>query len=171
MILIHDGLAGMKHGQRRWRNYDGTLTEEGKKRYDYYQNKTNRVYKSRSDKAQEPKKYVKTGKWGVKKEDLSGYSNRELKALIERANLEKAYTEAYNAYQYSRGRRFVNFIKNTANEASNFISSGAKLFKSINDARIQAKVSTDITTGKWQKYYYNKNDKRDKKDKKDKDED
>jgi len=31
--LKHDGLKGMKWGVRRYRNYDGTLTEAGKKRY------------------------------------------------------------------------------------------------------------------------------------------
>lgn len=32
-FLSHHGILGMKWGQRRWQNKDGTLTEEGKKRY------------------------------------------------------------------------------------------------------------------------------------------
>lgn len=35
-ILMHDGIPGMKKGHRRFRNYDGTLTEAGKERYRYY---------------------------------------------------------------------------------------------------------------------------------------
>lgn len=31
--LIHSGIKGMKWGIRRYRNEDGTLTEEGKRRY------------------------------------------------------------------------------------------------------------------------------------------
>lgn len=31
--IIHSGILKMKWGQRRYRNYDGTLTEEGKARY------------------------------------------------------------------------------------------------------------------------------------------
>lgn len=31
--LEHSGISGMKWGKRRYRNYDGTLTEEGKERY------------------------------------------------------------------------------------------------------------------------------------------
>ena len=31
--LQHWGILGMKWGVRRYRNYDGTLTEAGKKRY------------------------------------------------------------------------------------------------------------------------------------------
>lgn len=34
-ILVHDGILGMKWGIRRYRNYDGSLTDEGKKRYGY----------------------------------------------------------------------------------------------------------------------------------------
>ena len=32
-ILVHHGILGMKWGIRRWQNKDGSLTEEGKKRY------------------------------------------------------------------------------------------------------------------------------------------
>ena len=31
--LYHDGIKGMKWGLRRYQNYDGTLTEEGRRRY------------------------------------------------------------------------------------------------------------------------------------------
>lgn len=31
--LVHHGIPGQKHGDRRFQNYDGTLTEEGRRRY------------------------------------------------------------------------------------------------------------------------------------------
>ena len=33
LYLVHHGIKGMKWGVRRYRNADGTLTEEGKQRY------------------------------------------------------------------------------------------------------------------------------------------
>lgn len=33
LYLCHSGIKGQKWGERRYRNYDGTLTEEGKRRY------------------------------------------------------------------------------------------------------------------------------------------
>ena len=32
-VIYHTGIKGMKWGVRRYQNADGTLTEEGKKRY------------------------------------------------------------------------------------------------------------------------------------------
>lgn len=37
--LFHSGAKGQKWGIRRYRNYDGTLTDEGKKRYYKYERK------------------------------------------------------------------------------------------------------------------------------------
>lgn len=37
--LAHHGILGMKWGIRRYRNADGTLTEEGKMRYGYEEDK------------------------------------------------------------------------------------------------------------------------------------
>lgn len=43
--LIHYGIKGQKHGFRRFQNEDGTLTEEGKRRYGYYDRLTTRQKK------------------------------------------------------------------------------------------------------------------------------
>lgn len=40
--LIHYGIKGQKHGIRRFQNEDGTLTEEGKRRYGYYDSLTDK---------------------------------------------------------------------------------------------------------------------------------
>ena len=47
MYLEHHGVKGQKWGIRRYRNYDGSLTSEGKKRYN------NSVFISGSSKTQQ----------------------------------------------------------------------------------------------------------------------
>lgn len=49
--LYHTGIKGMKWGVRRWQNPDGTLTEEGKKRYLRSDGKFNAVGQQRYDAA------------------------------------------------------------------------------------------------------------------------
>ena len=131
-VLIHWGKQGQKWGTRNYRNYDGTLTEEGRKRYDYYENKTDRVYNTARMKQLGPKSYVKTGKWGVLAEDLSKYSNEELKALTTRANLERDYRNAFSTTQYTNGKKLIETFKNTAYEVSAIAEAGRKLVNSVN---------------------------------------
>lgn len=44
-FLYHNGIPGQKHGQRRYQNYDGTYTEEGKLRK-RLASKTNNIIKN-----------------------------------------------------------------------------------------------------------------------------
>ena len=64
--LAHWGIKEQKWGVRRYRNYDGTLTEEGKDRY----------YSGRAN------------------TDIHYLSNEELKAFTDRNNAEAAYKES-----------------------------------------------------------------------------
>lgn len=131
MILIHWGNKGQRWGTRNYRNYDGTLTEEGKKRYDYYENKTDRVYQTARAKQAGPKTYLKTSRWGELQENLANYSNAELKALTERARLEREYREAFNTKQYTTGRKLLNGFKTSARELADVANAGKTLLNAM----------------------------------------
>lgn len=138
MALIHSGAKGQKWGVRNYRNYDGTLTDEGRERYDYYENKTDRVYQTaRQKQLSGNKKYMKTGKWGTYREDLSGYSDDELKALTSRARIEADYRNFYSTERFSRGKRFINAVKTVGNEIGDFFGMGAKVLKNYNELNKQ----------------------------------
>lgn len=153
-VLIHWGKNGQKWGVRNYRNYDGTLTEEGKKRYDYYDNKTDRVYNTAKAKQAGPKTYVKTNRWGELQENLSNYTNAELKALTERANLEKAYREAFNTKQYSTGKKILNGFKSSARELADVANAGKSLLdaiKGVKESIDQAKAYEEKKANKARK--------------------
>lgn len=73
--FAHFGVKGMKWGQRRYQNKDGSLTPAGKKRYDY---------PHQSERKKEP----------VKK-PVSQMTDAELQRAISRKQLENRYAELY----------------------------------------------------------------------------
>ena len=103
LFLVHSGIKGQKWGKRNYRNYDGTLTEEGKKRYDYYDNKTDRAY----DSARKKQMKGTDEDWTVFKKSLSKYTSSELKALNERVQLEDNYSRLYKRYESRKAREFI----------------------------------------------------------------
>lgn len=127
IVVVHSGVKGQKWGRRNYRNYDGTLTEEGKKRYDYYDNKTDRAYESAREKQ-------KTGKdrkdWAVLRKDLSQYTNSELKALNERADLERKYKEVYTEYRYRKAKEIIQEVA----AVSTIVTTLSKTIKMIKKA-------------------------------------
>lgn len=82
--LTHWGIKGMKWGQRRYQNQDGSLTPAGKERY--------------GDDDDESEK------------DMDDLTDSELKAKITRLELEKRYkdlTKSEQQVKKSRGKEFV----------------------------------------------------------------
>ena len=90
--LSHAGIKGMKWGVRRFQNKDGSLTPAGKKRYG----------ENPGDSADTHDDYKKarTAK------SMATMSNKELRDVIERINLEKQYNQVTQK-EKSAGEKFV----------------------------------------------------------------
>ncbi len=102
--IRHWGLMGMKWGQRRYRNPDGTLTEEGKKRY-----------------------YGSTKKGAVK-----AFSDSDLDSMTRRLQKENYYIETANKNNYLTESKLSKGLK-SAKRTVLSIASGAvyKLDKAV----------------------------------------
>jgi hypothetical protein len=138
--LTHSGIKGMKWGVRRYQNSDGTLTPAGKKRYDRdirennAKKKDNRIVIDGPDADRWARedlsrtKNVVDGSHTLVKQaksindslpskrqtmDLSKMSDQEMRARINRAQLEKQYNDIFNAPQKSKGREVAGKILET----------------------------------------------------------
>lgn len=112
--LYHYGKKGMHWGERLYQNKDGSLTPLGRMRYNINSSRVASQRKKNLEKAraakvekkkneEERKKQIEAGKIPAKK-----MTDAELKARIERLDLEKKYKEAVrNTRSYERGKRFI----------------------------------------------------------------
>lgn len=114
----------MKWGIRRYRNYDGTLTEEGKKRYDGGSTLGSKL------KGFKDKIHVKrVGNADKIKMNPTSMSDDELRNVVSRMRLEKEYKQLYSDLHPGRFSQ----LKKTA---SDILSNSAKTIvsKSIENA-------------------------------------
>ena len=120
--LKHYGIKGMKWGVRRFQNSDGSLTADGKKRYS-------------GDNLKDIQKQVNQGKNvvdGVKKtrakvaekqtekkirDDLSKMSDRELRDIVNRLNMEERYMQVMKSRDVVTGKSKVDKILDYAGTA------------------------------------------------------
>lgn len=82
--LAHYGIKGMKWGRRRYQNKDGSLTPAGRERYSEDSNEA----------------------YNLKRKGVDRLSNKELKRLNERLNLEQNYRRL-NPSKVKRGAKIV----------------------------------------------------------------
>ena len=120
--LKHYGIKGMKWGVRRFQNKDGSLTADGRKRYG-------------SEDLKSMQKQVNQGKNvvdGVKKtrakaaekqtekkirDDLSKMSDRELRDIVNRLNMEERYMQVMKSRDVVTGKSKVDKILDYAGTA------------------------------------------------------
>lgn len=116
--VIHAGVKGMKWGVRRYQNYDGSLTPEGRIRYG--SNPTSSGSKSKSSKQ------------NIRKIDLSKYSDEELIKKYDRMTLEKKVIDAYNSLHPKKKSRVKRIVSDLAEHLVVKVSKGA-IDKFVND--------------------------------------
>lgn len=118
--LYHHGVKGMRWGVRRYQNKDGTLTEEGKKRYgtvlDLYQEQT-KTYNEKSIKAQKRANTTAKAWWaGLGIKTVGAYVLYEAGAETVGTMLAGpvgglAMSALTSYYTYNRGKQFITALK------------------------------------------------------------
>lgn len=154
--LQHDGLLGMKWGVRRWRNPDGTLTDAGKERYNYYKKKREadyindeeKRYYSRLDNSSGKSaltsqidsyrqstgaisNLLDTYKVGVREKSLAGKTDRELREAIERAKLEREYKSYFPTQYKTDTRKKLDALISVADGVLVIGSTASQIYSSI----------------------------------------
>ena len=134
--LKHYGIKGMKWGVRRFQNSDGSLTADGKKRYS-------------GDNLKDIQKQVNQGKNvvdGVKKtrtkvaekqhekkikSDLSQMSDKELRDIVNRLNMEERYMQVMKSRDVQVGKSKADKILDYAGTALTIGSSALSIMIAI----------------------------------------
>lgn len=106
--LYHDGIKGMKWGIRRYQNYDGTLTEEGKRRYNkgavevekelQKEGKEFKAYKGKDGNYYYKDKKGEEQLFKVRSDQLSDTELVDLNRRVKQEN--ELHKETSNAYEY-----------------------------------------------------------------------
>lgn len=163
--IWHWGVKGMKWGVRRYQNADGSLTDAGKKRYDWdvaaNKKKDNKLS---ADALQDSNRWVREDRERAKsvadagnqmvgnlktlsdksmkiqsrrteKMDLSKMTDQEMRERINRAMLEKQYDDMFNPKKVYSGREAVSDTLEIAGSALAITSSALSIALAIQKLR------------------------------------
>ncbi len=143
--LYHYGIQGMKWGQRRYQNEDGTLTEEGKRRYRVADYDGNR-YITTKDTVKARKSELKSARKSKDKESIKA-AKSELRNTRKqyRTNLRDAERKVYKENGYLANREWKNRGTNHYHNyyrdaAEKIVNSGM----SVSDARYYVERNFEI---------------------------
>lgn len=130
--LEHHGIIGMKWGVRRYQNKDGTLTNAGKARY------------ATDSDAGSPAPKSSTGKkTDTSSKSVSEMSDEELRARLNRINMEDQYNAAMAKRNPQKDQRVNKLVNDLAEQAvRNFAQKGIeKLVKKVFDEKEVDKIT------------------------------
>lgn len=149
--VSHSGIKGMKWGVRRYQNEDGTLTEEGKKRYqdqpeqeeskkkqdpqEKYVGASMSIAKSASDIAKTAAGAIDMSR-GSKtiRRDYSWMTDQQLQARINRLNLERTYGDLSGETKYVKtGKEKAREILQTLGASLAIGYSALQIYKEIHN--------------------------------------
>ena len=130
--IAHHGIIGMKWGVRRYQNKDGTLTNAGKTRY------------STDGDAGSPAPKSSTGKkTDTSSKSVNEMSDEELRARLNRINMEDQYNAAMAKRNPQKDQRVNKLVNDLAEQAvRNFAQKGIeKLVKKVFDDKEVDKIT------------------------------
>ena len=138
--LQHHGVKGQKWGVRRFQNSDGSLTNEGRRRYssDDFKDAKKKIDKGKEvvDGATKAKKKAVEKQHEQKiKKDLSEMSDQELRAIVNRLNMEERYTQVMKSRGLEQGKSRVDKILDYAGTALTIGSSALSIAIAIKELK------------------------------------
>ena len=137
--LYHHGILGQKWGVRRFQNADGSLTEEGKKRYGdngievNVTTKTDITQKNlKNQESLEAKKQEILNSRSAEElyKNANLFTTSELQAAYTRLQLEKSI-QSLSPKQVSKGQQFVNSAINTTRQVADLTTNSINLYNNI----------------------------------------